>query len=266
MEAKMVKTERKIAINICVVIFLIIAVFHVPAAHVNAETLQTSSLFYRITLGFSVDNKKVQEWLTAPWKAVSISKGILRGSNIFVLFDDWFIRQDAEGKLDKDGAFCSSAIVAFGKNEQKEEFSSFVTRMLCPYDDPGPYKNAVKAAVNREATLKSVTSATGSGSELWTINDNNGGILEFRMEYQRAVLKRSKIEPKVRSNVDPDFYRIYRFCRASYLVLSVPEGINRVKNYQLKTNIPELSKIFDGSEQLIAITIFPSIVRQAFLP
>jgi len=260
------KNERKIAINLFVVILLIIALFQVPAVHVNAETLQSSSLYYRNLLGFSVDQKAVQEWLPAPWKAVSISKGPLRGSNILVLFDDWFIRHDGEGKLYKDGTFCSSAIVAFGKNQQTEEFSSFVTRVFWPYDDPGPYKNAVKAVVNREATIKGSTSTTGSGSESWTINDNTGGILEFKMDYQRGVPNRRKSEPKPRSNVVPDFYRIYRFDQAADLVLSVPESINRVKNFELKTNIPELRKVFDGSEQLIGITVFPSIVRQAFLP
>lgn len=262
----MEKSLRKITINISVVILFTIAVFHVLTANVNAETLQTSSLNFRIVLFFNVDQKVVQELLPTPWKAGSISKGPLRGSNILILFDDWFIRQDGEGKLYKDGTYCSSALVAFGKNEQTEEFSSFVTHVLWPYDDPGPYKNAVKAVVNREATIKSSTSTTGSGSESWTINDNTGGTLEFRMDYQRGVPNRRKSEPKPRSNVDPDFYRIYRFDQAADLVLSVPEGINRVKNYELKTTIPELRKIFDGSEQLIGISVLPILVRQAFLP
>jgi hypothetical protein len=66
----------------------------------QAETLLESSLFYRIYVAFSVDQKAAQAWLPAPWKVVSVPKGPFNGANLYVVFDDKFIMQDGENKLD----------------------------------------------------------------------------------------------------------------------------------------------------------------------
>ncbi len=73
-------------------------------------------------------------------------------------------------------------------------------------------------------------------------------------------------EFKVRSSDDPDFLRIYHDDYSSDLVKSIPAGIDRVQNYKFRTTIPELHKMFDGSEQLIAIMVNPCRVRKVFLP
>ena len=57
----------------------------------QAGTLSSSSLFHRITVAFSVDQKAAQAWLPAPWKAVSTPKGPFKGANLYVMFDDRFI-------------------------------------------------------------------------------------------------------------------------------------------------------------------------------
>ena len=41
----------------------------------QAETLSQSSLFFRIYVAFSVDQKAAQAWLPAPWKVVSTPEG-----------------------------------------------------------------------------------------------------------------------------------------------------------------------------------------------
>jgi len=260
------KNKMTIAILGCIGIFLIVSLILLPAKQAKAETLIESTLFFRIYVAFNVDQKAAQAWLPAPWKAVSVPKGPFKGANLYVLFNDKFIGQDGEGKPDMGGMYCDSALIAFGKNQKTGEFSAFVTRIYWPYDDPHGYKNAVKATVSREATIKGATSESGAGSEVWKVQDSAGGIMEFRMDYQRAVPKRLKKEFKVRSSVEPDFLRIYRDDYAVDLVKSIPAGINRVKNYQFRTTISELGKMFDGSEKLIGISVNPCRVRQVFLP
>ena len=247
-------------------IFLTASLILLPGKQANAETLVESSLFYRIYVAFSVDQEAVQTWLPAPWKAVSLPKGPLKGANVFVLLTDWFIVQDGEGKMDKGGTYRCASFVAFGKNTQTQEFATFITRVYAHYDDPGPYKNTVKAMVSREATIKGAASESDSAGEVWKVQDSEGKILEFRMEYQRAVPKRVKRELKTRSNVEPDVLRIYRDDYADELLKSVSVGIDRVQSYQFRTTISELGKMFDGSEQLIGISVNPCRLRQAFLP
>jgi hypothetical protein len=231
----------------------------------QAETLVEDSLFFRIYVAFSVDQKAAQAWLPAPWKAVSLPRGPFKGANLYVLLDDKFIMQDAEGKPIKGGTYCIAALIGFGKNQQTGEFAAFVTRLYWPYDDPGYYKNHVKATVFRGATLQG-TDLGGRVSEVWKVQDSAGGIMEFLMDYERAVPKRTKREFKVRSSVEPDFFRIYRDDYAHELVKSIPAGIDRVKNYKFRVTMSELSEMFDGSEQLVGISVNPSRVRQVFLP
>jgi len=230
----------------------------------QAETLYESSLFYRIYLAFSVDQKAAQEWLPAPWKAVSLPKGPLKGANLYVILDDKFIQQDGEGKQFMGGTYVMSAIIGFGKNEQTGEFAAFVNRVYWPYDDPGCYKNFVKAQVSREATIK--VSSPATCSEVWKVQDSAGGIMEFQMDYQRATPKRKMHEFKVRSALDPNILFFYKDDAATDVVKSIPAGIDRVKNYKFRTTISELSKMFDGSEKLVGISVNRSRVRQIFLP
>jgi hypothetical protein len=232
----------------------------------QAETLVESSLFFRIYVAFSVDQKAAQEWLPTPWKAVSLPKGPFKGANLYVIFDDRFIMQDGEGKpYLGGGTFCLAALVSFGKNEQTGEFAPFVIRIYWPHDDPGSYKTAVKAKVFRGATLQGADLG-GRVSEVWTVQDSAGGSMEFLMDYQRAVPKRTKGELKVRSSIEPDFFRINRDDYVHELVKSIPAGVDKVKNYKFRVTKSELSEMFDGSEQLVGISVNYSRVREVFLP
>ena len=231
----------------------------------QAETLFESSVFCRIYVGFSVDQKAAQAWLPAPWKVVPVPKGPLKGANLLVLFDDRFIMLDGEGKPYKGvGTFRYMVLVSFGKNEKTGEPGIFVTRVYWSLDDPGSFKNGVKAEVSRWATIKA--SDSGTGSEMWNVVNSAGGIVEFRMDYQRALPTRTEREFEARSSVDPDILFKFRDTYATDVVKSIPAGIDRVKNFKFRVTIPELRKMFDGSEKLVGISMNPSRVRQRFLP
>ena len=258
--------KSKMTILGCICVFLIGAFVLLPATQAKAETLIESSLFFRISVAFSVDQTAAQAWLPAPWKVSSIPKGPFKGANLLVILDDKFIMQDGEGKLYNGGTLCVAVLVSFGKNSQTGEFSVFVTRIYWPLDDPSCYKNAVKATVSREATIKGGTLKSGAGSEIWKVQDSAGEILELRMDYQRVVPKRIKREFKARSSVEPDILFIYRDDYAGDVLKSIPAGINRIKYYRFRSTIPELRKMFDGSEQLVGISVNHSHVRQRFRP
>ena len=64
----------------------------------QAETLVESNLLFRIYMAFNVDQAAAQAWLPDPWKAVSLPKGPFKGANLYLILDDRFLNQDAEGK------------------------------------------------------------------------------------------------------------------------------------------------------------------------
>ena len=233
----------------------------------QAETLVESSLFYRIYVAFSVDQEAAQARLPAPWKVISLPKGPFKGANLYVIFDDKFIMQDGEGKPYAGGGdYCLSALVSFAKNEQTGKVLPFVTRIYWPFDGPTSYKNGVKATVSREASIKASAPESGSGSEVWKVEDSAGGIIDFRMDYQRALPKRKMHEFKVSSSVDTNILFNYKDDAASDVVKSIATGVDRVKNFKFRVTMTELRKMFDGSEKLVGILINPSRVRLKYGP
>lgn len=233
---------------------------------VQGETLVESNLLFRIYLAYKVDEAAAQAWLPAPWKLASIPKGPFKDSNLWIILDDRFLNQDAEGKPTMGGTIRLLAPVVFGKNPQTGAFSSFVASVYSPLEDSGRFKNNVKSTVSREATRKGANFEPGAGTEVWKVQDSAGGILEFQMEYQLAAPKRVTKTIKPRSNVEPDLFCVFKDDSATDVVKSIPAGIDRVKNYKLNVTISELSKLFNGSEQLIGISVSPIWVRQQILP
>jgi hypothetical protein len=45
----------------------------------------------------------------------------------------------------------------------------------------------------------------------------------------------------------------------------VPEGLDRLQEYTFSLTVPEYLKLFDGSEQLIGVSVTPWYVRQVFV-
>jgi len=232
----------------------------------RAATLVGSNVDNRITVALRVGPAASQGWLPAPWQVNPVPKGPFKGANLFVVFIDRLLNQDAEGKPAAGGAFRFVALAVPAKHPQTGKSALFVTRIYGPHEGPGPYKNSVKATVRREATLQGANLEPGAGSELWKVQDSAGGIMEFRMAYQRAVPSRAKKISEPHSAVDPNFFRIYQYDRIMDVVKSVPARINRVSDYQLRVTVSELRKLFDGTEQLVGIAMIPSYMRQTFLP
>lgn len=237
--------------------------FTTPA---RSETLVQNSLFQRIYVTFQVKQEAVQELLPSPWKAISVPRGPSEGSNLWVMFTEIIIAHDGKGEPIHGGSFCEVSLAVFGKNQETEEVSPFVTRIYWPYSDPSDYRNAVKAEISRETSRKISASVPGSANERWKVQNSAGGELEFEMRYQQTVPDREKVEFKVRSNIKPDFIRLYRDDYSEEIVKSIPAGINRIEKFKFRTTIPDMKKMFDGSEQFIGATVHNARIREAFYP
>ena len=81
-----------------------------------------------------------------------------------------------------------------------------------------------------------------------------------RHQYQLALPLRAKSEQKIYSAAEPSFFRTYRIETATDMLKSIPAGINRVQNYQLRVAMPELKNLFDGTLDSLIINGFSSLV------
>ncbi|MBI2973084.1 MAG: hypothetical protein HYY39_04760 [Armatimonadetes bacterium] len=88
--------------------------------------------------------------------------------------------------------------------------------------------------------------------------------MELQLQYRRGVPERVMTQGNVRPIVDPSILRIYKVHQLIDVVRSVPQGIDRVLSYQLRVTVPEFADLFDGTEQLVSVTIVPWYVRQVF--
>jgi hypothetical protein len=233
-----------------------------------AETFVQSTVETRLMVALHVSQTELQKLVPAPWQVISVPGGPLKETNFFVTFVDGFLIQDAQGKPDKGGISRKVVFVVPAKNTQTGEIAIVVTGGFSAdsQDVPGPYKNFVPAAIQREQTLKEVNIEAGTGEDYWEVRNDRGVIIELRIQYQGALPSREKLEQKLYSAVEPSFFRIYRSDTATDMLKSIPAGINRVQKYQFRVAVPELTKLIDGTEQLVGILAYPLFVRQIFLP
>ncbi len=239
-----------------------------PMSAARAESLYQSNVDTRVVVTLQARPEAVQSWLSGPWQVNPVAAGPSRGSNLTFVFVDQHLIQDPDGKPMSGGINRIVALVAPGKHSGTGETAPVVLRLFTasPSYVPGPYKNALPATVRRERTMSGPNLDPASGRESWSVRDAAGGSLELQFDYQGSVPSRAKTEAKVYSNVEPNFFRIYRVDQGTDVVKSVPDGIDRVRNFQLRVAIAELGKLFDGSEKVVSVAVVPWYVRQVFLP
>lgn len=250
------------------IILLILVGSLAPIEPIYAETLVQSTAETRLTVALRVGQAELQKAVPAPWQVVSLPGGPLKDSNFLITFIDAFLVQDAQGKPDKGGVNRGVVFAALARNAQTGEVAAVITGGFYPGGDsvPGPYKNFAQASIQREQTQKKTNFEGGLNEDFWGVRNAGGASIEMRIQYQSGLPVRAKSEQKLYSAVEPGFFRIYRVETATEIIKSVPGGVDRVKSHQLKVAVPELSKIFDGTEQLIGITANPLYIRQIFLP
>jgi hypothetical protein len=253
-------------VRICITLVLLFALL---TTVVYAETPVTSSVESRLYLAFQVQESEVQKWLPAPWQLNPVPAGPSKGANLFVAFVQELVRETSEGK---PSASCATALyvvlIVPAKHSQTGEESSIVTRVYMTDPDriPGPYKNALKADVRRELTLKGENLAPGTGSDDWEMKEAGGGTMVVHLAYQQSVQKREKREPRIRSSIDPNLCYIYSIEQGSELLRSVPAGVDQLQSYEFRSTVPELAKLLDDRSKVVSVSASPWFALQVSLP
>jgi len=231
-----------------------------------AQTFVGTNVDERLTLALQVDEAAAQAWLPDGWVVAPAVSGPFAGANLMAVFLDRLLQLDAEGEPSGGGMFRLMALVVPAKRADTQETAPMIIRAYTAHDGTGPYKVFVKADVSREVTTNGANVGGGGGSETWQVDAASGGSVTLNVEYQRDVPTPQTKEIRLRSAVDPDFFRIYRVNQIIDVVNSGPAGIDRAPSYKLSVSIPELSDMFDGTETLVGIIVIPSYARQTYLP
>jgi len=174
---------------------------------------------------------------------------------------------DAEGTHRAGEQDRGAVLLAAVKNYETQESGVWVLRSLAasPASVPGPYHNSKLVTVHMEQRMETYDHGNGVGVERWQVEDEGGQELSMYLRYGIGMPVRTIGESKVRGGPDPDFSRIYRTDRGIDVVRSLPNAVDRVEEFNFRNTLSEFKEIFDGSEQVVSISVEPWYMRQVFL-
>jgi len=239
----------------------------------NAAPLGTrhteSDVERRVQVAFAVAGEKLQNLLPAKWQSSSLPAGPSKGANFMIGFRNRLhaTHHDADG-TDRAGEHDRGAVLlAVIKDSETQESGVWVLRSLVanPASLPGPYRNAKSVTVRVEQRMEMGDDPNGVGTERWQPRDKDGQELSMHLRYGIGTPVRTIGESKVRGGPDPDFSRIYRTDRGIDVVRSLPNAVDRATEFYFRSTLSEFKEIFDGSEQVVSISVEPWYVRQVFL-
>jgi hypothetical protein len=101
--------------------------------------------------------------------------------------------------------------------------------------------------------------------EQWDLAGANGDHMTLHVVYRRGPMSKARVESVIRSAKKPDFQRTYRIDQAADVVRSANRP-DRVEQVTFRGSGPSIGALFDGSENLLAVTAVPYYVREISIP
>ncbi len=225
----------------------------------------------RVMLGFRAKPEVIQEWLPSPWQLDPVQNGPLQGANFFVVLVDRIRDDDPTGHPRSHGADQIINFVAPAKHPQAGQAVSVILSGWASNAarNPGFFQVYRPASIRVEQSIKSQDGDAEDVADLWEVRDASGqGGMTLHLQSRRLLGARTRARGAMRaiSAKDPAVAQLHQFDALVDVVRSLPDAVDRVQHYAFHLDRPEFSALFDGSEQLIGISITPWYVRQVFTP
>jgi hypothetical protein len=225
----------------------------------------------RLMLGFRVQPEAVQQWLPAPWRLHPVESGPFQGANVFVAFVDRMRDDDAVGRPRSRGANRLINIVASAQHPQTGQTASIIFDGFAsnPANVPGFFQVYRAATVRMEHTIRGHAADVEEVTNVWEVQETAGpGRLELRLQSRRQLMAQTweRGEAQVLSAKNPALWQLHKFDAMAEVIKSVPKRMDLVQEYRFRLTGPEYRELFDGSEQLIGISVTSWYMRQVFGP
>lgn len=236
----------------------------------QAQTLSVEQIERRIVMGFQVNAEALQGRLPSPWQLDPVAGGALKGANLLISLVDNLRTENAEGKASIGGTLRFAFFAAPATNPQTGQTVAVVLGGFASNAAyvPGFYKVYRAATIRIQHATKSLEGGADEQADVWEILDGTGKLeLSFRLiSWPDAVMRsRTKSEINSISVKDPALWRTYKYDSVTDVVSSVALGIDRIKSLDLQLNSAEFADLFNGSEQLVGISLLPWYIRQVYI-
>ncbi len=232
----------------------------------RAERLAGSVVDNRVVVAFKVEDNGLSEFLPDGWKPVPFPRGAYKGGNLLVAMIDREITLDAEGKPNTPASTRHVALAGVGKEIDGDRVHLFVYKIYETSVSSDPFGNSEEAAIHRKTSTEGDQMAGRARSEAWVVQPQGGGEITVSLDFVSG--KRSHLVREItpHSAVDPSISQIWRDKQLIDLLMSVEMDKPLNGEFSFTSSVPELSAVFDGSEQAVAILDIPSYVRDTYLP
>jgi hypothetical protein len=231
-----------------------------------SEKLTGTNVDVRTGLAFKASDAAVRKLLPAGWEPNPAAGGPTQGANLNVMLLEQIISQDPEGK---PVALLRGVVMTIPAKKTGSDAAGpmvFAGFFAPPAAAPGAYGVYMPAKVTAERRLRSAVDGKTTVDESWELIADEAHALKIELQYVRGAAARVKVETRVYSAATPDFFRIYRTELASDVARSTATGVDRVLRFSLKASGRRIAPLFDGSEQLVAVTAIPWYSRQVYVP
>lgn len=236
----------------------------------------------RLIAGFAVPAETLQRRLPEPWQITLPPASLLASlgvqitgpgtiPNLFLVFNDFLLNQDADGEPSADVSSCYVGFNTPAMDCETGEQAMVHMRVYTdnPHAVPGRFKDSLPAKVNHDHRVVK-TGGSSTVVERYEVEPRAGGRLLLALSYQRgSVIRVRKDEPDfpLVAAADPRILRIYQEDHLAELIrLEVQPRVDHVTEFDFEITIPEWTDLFDGSHQLASVIVNPVYSRAVFSP
>jgi hypothetical protein len=231
----------------------------------SAQNVTEWSSEARTALALRVNPDAVQALLPAGWVSAPSTSPSTPGANLTVTFMERQVVLNPQGKPSRTGTSRYAAIGAPARHVQSGQTGTLIVGGISP-EGTGAYGVYTPATTDTlERTVRGSGEEYPRVQERWELAGANGDRLMLRVAYRRAAVSKAHVESVVRSAKNPQFQRTYRFDQAADVVRSA-NTTDRVDEIAFEAAGPSFGRLFDGSQQLLAVTAVPYYVREISIP
>lgn len=225
--------------------------------------LESSYVYQRVMLNFSVEPSRLQSRLPEPWRV----EERLGGSNITVGFCDVLVHVDQENVPLPTPRY---RYVPFNGNTTEPSGQRVNMRYGTYSDRPEDLGRCLTRGARAAARQHRIFDRDGTTfvEEGYEFALDPVGGLRVQLTYERGTPRpyvRTGDGMHVRCPADPVPEYVYRNEEWQDIVMHRSEGIDRVRSLSYEIDAPEFMDLFDGSEQLMSVVAVPWSTRQIFV-
>lgn len=247
-------------------LFTGIATVLMASGTAQAETMAGSVVDSRVVVAFKVDADGLSGFLPDGWKPVPFPRGPYKGGNLLVALIDREMSLDAEGNPETPASSRHVALAGVGKEIEGDKVHLFIYRIYETSASSDPFGNSMEAVISRSSSTEGADMSGRARSEEWMVQPEAGGEITMALNFTTGNRKWAVREITPHSNIDPNISQIWRDEQLIDLLMSAEMEKPLKGEFSFASTIPELSGIFDGTEEAVAILDIPSYIRDTFLP